>query len=213
MVMAVFSSDDEPAASRPDYWRHVVAHVVADALGGADLRPPSDDRAAHQLDVGEAGSVRITRSTVLGPGPAALCEATRTARHIRGSADDLGRVDIVAAGQMVIEQDGREAELKPGDFAFVDLARPGRWATAADRWYAVTFPRTLLPLRRDDTAHLTGRRILGHRGAGALVSSFAHQLTGHLGDMRSTDRVRLGTALLDLIGMALPAQVDPARLG
>jgi hypothetical protein len=40
------------------------------------------------------------------------------------------------------------------------------------------------------------------------VSSFAHQLTGHFGDIRSTDRVRLGAALLDLISMALADRLD-----
>jgi hypothetical protein len=94
---------------------------------------------------------------------------------------------VVAEGALTVEQDGRQASLAPGDFAFVDLSRPARWAHPAARVVAVLFPPTLLPLQ-DELARLTGTRVDGGQGIGALVSRFARQLPDQLDAVGSRER-------------------------
>jgi AraC-like DNA-binding protein len=193
---------DVPVASRADYWRH----VVGETLGPLEVRPTGLD-GRDQLLLGDAGAVRVAELTAGRSGG-----ASRTARHIRRSDLDVCKVDVLARGHGVVAQDGREAPLGPGDMAFVDLSRPVRWTMSAMRVVAVVFPRALLPLPPGEVAGLTAVRIPGDRGSGALMSSLARQLVRHLDDDAAAG-ARLGTAVLDLLTVALAARLDrPERV-
>jgi AraC-binding-like domain len=110
----------------------------------------------------------------------------------------------------LVAQDGRQAALAPGDLTLVDLSRPARWRMSAMRVVAVVFPRALLPLRPGEVAGLTAVRFPGDEGTGALVSSLARQLVRRLDDWAVADGARLGTAVLDLLTVALAARLDRA---
>jgi AraC-like DNA-binding protein len=203
----VFSADDEPVASRHDYWMDVVDKV----FGPAILRPPSEPTAPERLVVGDIGAVRVAETSVAWKTPSARCEALRTPRIIRRADPEAYRIDVVVGGQMVVEQDGRRSYLGPGDFSLVDLSRPAYWATSTERALAMNFPRALLPLRQHEVARLTGVRVPGDRGSGALVSSFARQVVGHLDDLGAADGTRLGTAMVDMLTVALASRLDRDR--
>jgi AraC-like DNA-binding protein len=66
----------------------------------------------------------------------------------------------------------------------------------------------LLPLPQDEVARLSGVRIRGDHGAGALFSSFARQVAAHLDDYGAADGARLGTTMVDLLTAALAARLD-----
>jgi len=76
---------------------------------------------------------------------------------------------------------------------------------------AVMFPRALLPLRPDEVAQLTAVRIPGDQGTAALVSSLARQAAGRLDDYDPAEGARLGTAMVDLLTVALAARLDRDR--
>jgi AraC-like DNA-binding protein len=200
-VSVVFRADDVPVASRVDYWHD----VVEGAVGPVDIRIRGglDDR--DRLAVGELGPVVVGELSASSP-----AEVRRTERHVRRDDKDLCKVQVLHAGRGVVEQDGRQAALGAGDLVFVDLARPARWAMSAMSSVAVVFPRTLLPLARATTDELTGVRIAGTQGTGALASSLARQLPRQT---RTTDHdggTRLGTAVLDLLAAALAARATGA---
>jgi AraC-like DNA-binding protein len=202
-----FRADAEPAASRRDYWQH----VVSTAIGPIDIQVLGDVGDRDRLVVGDLGAVRVGALEASYPGG-----ATRRARHIRLDDPDVCKIDVVARGDGVVEQDGREAGLRAGDLTFVDLSRPGRWRMSPARLVAVIFPRTLLPLRRDEVNRLTAVTIRGDRGTGAVVSSLAGDLVRHLGDAEPGEALRLGTAVLDLFTAALATRLDqpvPQPLG
>lgn len=81
--------------------------------------------------------------------------------------------------------------------------------TAPARVVAVSFPRALLPLRHRDLGTLTGTRVPGTGGPGALISSLARQLPGQLDGMGSAAH-RLGGAVLDLLTAVFAARLDRA---
>jgi hypothetical protein len=203
----VFRAQDEPADTRIDHW----LKVVDETLGPVKLRPPSAEHQPQQLLVGDVGAVRVAETTVGWVGTSGRCEAARTPRLISRSDPGSYKVDVVTGGRMVVQQDGREAELRPGDLTLLDLSRPGRWATSAERSVSVVFPRSLLPLRPADAAGLTAVRIPGDRGAGALVSSVAAQLPGRLDQLDGADGARLGTTMVDLLAVALAGHAGRAR--
>jgi AraC-like DNA-binding protein len=197
-MSVVFRAEDEPVASHADYWRH----VSADTLVPVDLRVLDAPDFRSRILTGVVGAVRVTEVT------APRAELARTARLIRRSDPELYKIDVLVRGAAVVEQGGREARLRPGDLTLVDLSRPARWANPTARLVAVLFPRSLPPLPRDEVAQLTGVRIAGDQGTGALVSSLARQLPGHLDDGGVADGFRLGSAVLDLLTVALAARLD-----
>jgi AraC-like DNA-binding protein len=196
-----FRATDEPVASRHEYWRH----VVNDRLFPLDGRPIDGPDFDGRLVSGEVGAVRVVDVTA----PAAECR--RTAKLIRRSDRELYHVDVLVSGSVMVEHDGRQARPAPGDLIVVDPSRPCRWISSGARHVTVTFPRTLLPLRPEEVAKLTGVRVPGDRGAGALISSLARQLPRHLDDYQSAEGARLGTTVVDLLTVALAAQLDRGR--
>jgi AraC-like DNA-binding protein len=188
-----------PEAERRDYWQQ----VVGDTIGPIEVAVSAPLDARDRLVVGSVGAIRVGVLTSGEPGG-----ARRTARHIRHADPDVCKVDILARGSGLIVQDGRQARLRAGDLTLVDLARPARWRMSPSAMVAVVFPRALLPLRQDELARLTAVGIPGDRGAGALASSLALGLPNHLDDHAGADEARLGTALLDLLTVALAARLD-----
>jgi AraC-like DNA-binding protein len=199
-MSTLMAADDVPAASRLEYWRHALDTTI----GPLDLRTGGLD-SRDRLRFGEIGAIRVVELSGGMPGVASL-----KASHLRRSDPDLCKIDVLARGHGVVDQDGRQAVLKPGDLALVDLSRPVRWALSAMRIVAVVFPRALLPLRPDDAARLTGIRIAGDRGTGALVSTLARRLVDHVDDPGAAGGTRLGAAVLDLLGVGLADRLDRA---
>ena len=196
-----FRATDEPVSTRSDYWRNVVCERLFPLEGRSIEGPDFDGRIVS----GEIGAVRV--ADVLAP----AAECRRTAKHIRQSDHELYHVDVLVAGSVMVEHDGRQTRLAPGDFTVVDLSCPCLWVSDGARHVTVTFPRTLLPLQHDEVAKLTGVRVPGDRGAGALISAVARQLPQFLDDYRSAEGARLGTTVVDLLTVALAAQLDRGR--
>jgi AraC-like DNA-binding protein len=199
-MIVVFRADEEPVASRVERLRHVVGDTVAPidvrpAVAAAEIR----DRISMQ----EIGAVRVIATTMT-PSTAA-----RTLPLIRRSDPELCKIDVIGRGHMLVEQDGQASRLGPRDFAFVDLSRPVRWSTSTiSQGVAVLFPRSLLPLSRRDLERLAAVRIPGDEGTAALVSLLARQLPGHLDDHSPAEGARLGSAVVDLLTVALAARLD-----
>jgi len=200
-MTVVFRAATEPVASRRDYWQH----VVGEAMGPLDVQIAGAVGENDRLVVGDLGAVRVGVLEAGYPGG-----ADRGGKHLQGSDTDLCKIDVLVQGHGVVEQDGREARLGPGDLTLVDLARPARWRMSPSRMVAVIFPRTLLPIRRDRVRRLTATTVHGDRGAGAVVSALAGTLADHLDDAHPAERTRLGTAVLDLAGVVLAARADGA---
>lgn len=202
-MSVLFRAEDEPLRTRVDRWRELMSNTIVPfdirfAVGPEELR----DKAR----LGAIGAVKVSEMTMV-PGGAA-----RTVKGIRRADPDLCKIDVVKSGTMVVEQDGRQAKLGPGDMAFVDLSRPGRWVIPEPtHGVAVLFPRALVPFRRAELARLTGTLIPGDDGIGGLASALACRLPAHLDDDAGRDGgARLGTAVLDLLAAAFAARLDNA---
>jgi AraC-like DNA-binding protein len=196
----VLRADDVPAAARCEY----VHEVVSAALGPLDVRSGDGSEPPDQVRMTDLGVVRVGELSASRPGG-----ADRRRRHIQMMDADLCKVDVVARGEIVVDQDGRQARLHAGDFAFVDLSRPAHWTnTWSTRVVAIAFPRKLVPLRPDDAAQLTAVGVAGDDGTGALFSSTARQLARQVDRLDPAGGARVGTATLDLLTVALAGRLD-----
>jgi AraC-like DNA-binding protein len=192
-MSGVVRAADVAPAERPEYWRHAVGNLLGPmeiGVGGGD--------AQDRLRLGEAGAVRVAELRAGRPG-----HAERTRRHIRRSDPEMWKVDVLVNGRAVIEQDGRQAMLGPGDFALVDLSRPARWRMTPMRLVTLVFPRMLLPGGALRVTDLTAVAFGGARGSAALLSGLARQLAGHLDDWAPAEGPQVGGAVLDLLSVAL----------
>jgi AraC-like DNA-binding protein len=135
-----------------------------------------------------------------------------THRPVSATDADAFQVEYVITGECVVEHADRRMTLGAGDFTVCDLTRPLSLtpAASATRVMTLVVPKTLLP-RPAEIAHLTGHRISGRGGAGALVSSLLSRLAQLRGDYDVAEGVRISTALLDLILTSADRTSDPSR--
>ena len=120
-MTVLLRADDVPVVDRAEY----VHDVLGAALGPLDVRTGDGFEVPDQVRAANLGAVRVGELSASRPGG-----ADRTRRHIRAMDADLCKVDVVAGGEVLLEQDGRQARLHAGDFAFVDPPAPPTGPTA-----------------------------------------------------------------------------------
>ena len=139
---------------------------------------------------------------------ATSCRAWRTRRLIRRGAPEYLKVGLLVRGRCVLSQDGREAALAPGDFAVYDTTRPYQLTVDdAFRMLVVMFPRELLRLPPARLAQLTGVRVSGRQGLGALVSPFLAGLGRRLDAGNLAGGIHLSDAVLDMFAASFAEQL------
>ena len=110
-----------------------------------------------------------------------------------------------------VEQAGRISQLRPGDLVVVDPARPARYTRSAAEHVTVLVPRAMLPLRPAEVLPHLPVYIPGDQGTGALASTLIRQLPRHMEDYQAAEAAQLGTAVADLLAVALASRLDRAR--
>ncbi|MBI3374544.1 MAG: helix-turn-helix domain-containing protein [Betaproteobacteria bacterium] len=94
----------------------------------------------------------------------------RTSRQIAKATEDSFLVSIQSAGLGVVRQDGREAMLRPGDFALYDSTRPYELLFEGDfQQFVLMLPGETLRSQLRDTERMTATAVSGQRGAGHLM--------------------------------------------
>jgi AraC-like DNA-binding protein len=128
----------------------------------------------------------------------------RTPGLIRRGSSELYRVVLAMSGRPRLEQDGRTAQLRPGEFAIYDFARPYELAYDSAVQLAVFgFPRDLLALPADSAGRLTAVPIAGDQGTGALTSPLLRRVVLDLETYQPASAARLCTVMMDLLTTAV----------
>ncbi|ANY06158.1 helix-turn-helix domain-containing protein [Pseudonocardia sp. HH130630-07] len=138
-------------------------------------------------------------------------ECFRDARCLRAEDEKLWQIDLMTRGRARVEQGGAVAELGPADLVLIDPERPVRYAGTASSHVTMLVPRTQLRLRPGDAARLAGVRIAGDSGPGALVSALARDVVRSLAGLDPAGADRSGAAVVELVSVALAAQLGDAR--
>lgn len=163
-------------------------------------------------DVG--GFSGVVDSTMLGAVTLAEVSAShalveRTPRLIRSDDPELYKFGLQVSGTSVIEQDARQAHLRPGDLAIYDTSRPYRISFSDDfRMTIAMFPRSLVRLPAQQMAAMTAVRLAGDNGLGALIAPLMKGLGAELSASRPVIATHLGDAVIDLVTAAFAQQLD-----
>lgn len=192
-MRVVYRAQDEPPATREEYWRDVIDRTIAPI----DVRFPDGLHERERIVTGKVGALGIA-SWESGPG-----EVTHTTAHARRSDPEVFHLFVHGEGRVVGEQAGRQAELVRGDVTLVDTSLPFQCVHEVSDVVCLTIPWTLLPAAQQRPDAVAGVLIGGGEGPGALLSSLVRQLPGHIEGIDGQEGFRVGTALVDLLSATL----------
>jgi AraC-like DNA-binding protein len=149
-----------------------------------------------------------------------VASARMTAQKARRTSHDLARdpaeflhICVLRSGHSLMSQDGREAELGPGDFVLSDSVRP--FSASVDDDYSVSLlqiPRQMLLHRIGAAECFTAVRVDGSNGIGGMLSPMLREVPLRLAAVPEAARLRVADNLLDLIAAALLSAVEGAPL-
>ena len=146
-----------------------------------------------RLDSHSVGAVQV--STIKAT-PHFVVRTPAAARHAEEAYFKLG---LQMSGHARLEQDGRQADLNPGDFAIYDTTRPYSLEFLSDyHMVVVMFPRSLLRVPARQVENLTARSVSGRIGMGALLSPVLAGLEQEV-ETGTKAGAHLSDAVIDLI--------------
>lgn len=166
-----FSTDSVTAARRLDYWRDAVCSTFADI----ECQALSDSPFHARLSDAELAGLHFCQSH------SSPVQVSKNAALVRRSTHSNFMLCIQQEGLCVLDQEGREARLFPGDMALLDSVRPYRVAFPTPaRQLIVHMPREALLRVFESAEHRCTQRISGARGTARLVAQFMQGLSAQL---------------------------------
>src|SRR5262245_40160453 len=198
MTESVYTSA-VPEGQRFDFWRHLVSETFV-PLEATREGSGSFHGELRGMSLGAMRLYQVDADSHV---------ARRTARLINSASPEYFKLGLQLHGHSVLAQDGREADLAPGDFTVYDTTRPYTLAFSdAGRLLVLIFPRQLLGMRVERLARLTATRFGGEGGLSSLISSFLMQTAAVLDNVDIRDNARLAANVLDLLATALTGCLD-----
>jgi AraC-like DNA-binding protein len=198
-----------PSSGRTDrlgVWRDLIReNFVALDIAAEGDRPFSG--AVHSTALGHL-TVASVDSTTQG--------CRRTPALARHDSDVYLQVGLVTRGAGLLRQDGREAALRPGDFALYETDRPFFWGLRGDwQLLVLTWPRATVALDQGDSQRLTAQT-LGGPGLGRIVGRMLRDVVTAPPELTEPGAVRLADELAELVTTVATERVpaeppDPAE--
>ena len=125
---------------------------------------------------------------------------TRTPELIERSRGRYYKLSLQLTGNAVLEQDGRRADLRPGDLAIYDTHRPYTLSFPANnRAMVIMFPQDVVDLPRDEVSRVTATRFPSDEGLGRVVNPFFVELGRNMDQIDGPHASRLVHSALDLL--------------
>ncbi len=200
-MTVVCDTSSVPVDDRADYW------VDASSQFFVPLEcSPRDKTSFHGLlQAGTVGPLALSRLEV----------SPHTIRRTRTLADatdgDRYKLSLLLGGSALVVQDGREAVLRPGDFALYDCSRPYTIEGAERfRMLVCMVPRGAIGLEPDQVARMTATRIRGDAGIAWALAPFLERLA----DLAIRDEVpdaedRVVESVVDLVESLCASVIRP----
>jgi AraC-like DNA-binding protein len=174
---------------RLDYWREMVLRLFADV----EISAKVDDDFYGSMQSRFSRDVRFTIVD------AASQAVQRRYRHAREQYEDCYFAVLMLAGTQWMEQDGRAALLRRGDFAIYDGSRPHR-LTFSRQWGEIilNIPRGMLHQMLAGADRCTATRVDCHSALGSVLQGF---LTSMARELERLDAAQLGDLSDHAVGL------------
>lgn len=198
--MTTFPHQADAAHADFEAWEDLICHTFVPLRARC-----SDDANSFTGLVDSAVIGSVTMADV----SASHALVERTPRLIRSGDPELYKVGLQVSGTSVIEQDGRQACLRPGDLAVYDTSRPYRVTFSDDfRMTVAMFPRALVGLPEKQMRAMTAVRVPGDDRLAALIAPVLRGISSELASDRPIVATHLGDAVVDLVTAALAQQLE-----
>ncbi|MFB6958400.1 helix-turn-helix domain-containing protein [Streptomyces sp. NPDC056309] len=206
VLVTEFRTLDLPATERFVSWYDMTASALIPSVVRSDHE--GDFRAsARVLDLGGVQVSALAYPSL---------ETRRTAKMIRRSDPESIQLMLTLRGGHRILQGSRDTTSGSREVLLFDTSRPWHgWASAdpdAVKGVLVQFPRALLPLPANKVERLTGMRLCGREGVGALLTAHLTQLSAGAASYTTADGPRLATLTVDVLTAFLAHHLDAGAL-
>jgi AraC-like DNA-binding protein len=201
----LWSTDVVEARDRLSFW----IEAVCDTYVQLDCDVPRRDAPFHgTIEANQLATLGLSRVT------ASPQWVRRTPAKIARTTEDYFLVSIQTKGRGRIVQDGRAADLAPGDFALYDSTRPYELIFEGHfQQHVLQLPGAMLRSRLRDTQALTARRVCGDRGAGHLMAGMIDTLAKDIDTLQGASAAAIAEGVENILiaGLcSLPGAADPA---
>jgi AraC-like DNA-binding protein len=197
MQPTLISTDSLGPAEGVQMW----CDLVCRTLVSLDVIPAEPDHFFGAISSADVGRLTVT-NLVSRPQ-----DAYRTPRLISHDSQRYFKIALLAEGECVVAQHGREARLASGDLVCYDTGAPYAFHMETPFRLAVfMIPATGVEHRLRDFDKATAISIDGDKGLGRVASSTLNSVLMGVGPSRGSSDVHVGDAVTDLVA-ALVAQI------
>ncbi len=179
--------------------------VIGREYANVAITPPADGSLFNEMTILPWGDLRLSdiRSNAI--------SIRRLPQEPHWVSQDAYFAVILLAGDYLLEQDGREVFLKPGDMAIYDATRPHRiHCPHSFSKLIVSIPRHALRERVAGVERCTALRIPGNEGIGSVAAGFVRSAATQANRLDRHQFDSLSENTLDLLTLAL-ASVRPEK--
>ncbi|MEV1025161.1 helix-turn-helix domain-containing protein, partial [Streptomyces sp. NPDC050264] len=198
----VLTTDAVSESEQLDCWRTAMTRALAPVA----VTRGGDGPFTGRITTAQVGFLRVCAVE------ADAHRVSRTASHIARSADQFVVIGAQVSGRTVLTQDGRRADVGPGDLFAYDTARPyfldhpERFATRR-----VHVPRRALGVPDEDLRRVTGTAIGTGHGCGAVLKPVLTTLVDSADAYSPAVAGRLASSLVDLFAVLVVENARNAR--
>ncbi len=200
-----WSTDAVEVRDRLAFWTEAVCDTYVQLECDTPRRPAPFHGTIEANRLATLGLSRVTASPQW---------VRRTPAKIARATEDYFLVSIQTKGRGRIVQDGREAELAPGDFALYDSTRPYELIFEGPfQQHVLQLPGAILRSRLRETETLTARKVCGNRGAGHLMVGMIDTLAADIDTLQGASAAAIAEGVENILiaGLcSLPGAAEPA---
>ena len=198
--MTIVESNSTVApAEQLDAWKHAVNETFFPLRVNAG----ETSRFSWGLRTGYIGSLQVTRADA---DPELV---VRTPKQAASDDNDHFLIALQIRGSCRFRQDGRDVEVRPGEFTIYDCTRPFdiEWQAPHSTIVAM-FDRSSFELRPDEVAQVTSTPVSGTDGTASLVRSMLGQLSRTPEAYSGLTANRVASSFLDLLAAVYSCRLD-----
>jgi len=201
-----FSTDAIPPRERAGWLREIICREYANV----EITLPAHAELSQDLAIYPWESLQLStiRSSAI--------SLQRLPREPHLNSQDAYFAVMLLSGNYLLEQNGREVLLQPGDMTIYDATRPHR-IHCPNKFskLIISIPRTVLRDRVAGIDRCTALRIPGVQGIGCVAANFLRSSAIHAEQLLAQEFSSISSHALDLLTLAItsvrPANVNLSR--
>lgn len=188
------STDAIPPRERAGWLREVICREYANV----EITSPAQADLSQDLTIYPWGSLQLSKIQ------SSAISLQRLPKEPHLNSQDAYFAVMLLSGDYLLEQNGREVLLQPGDMTIYDATRPHR-IHCPDEFskLIISIPRAVLRDRVAGIDRCTALRIPGAQGIGCVAANFLRSSAIHADQLQAQEFSSISSQALDLLTLAI----------